>query len=265
MENLKTIIQKVQINIPFTMLYDTYLDAFIENGLNPEIGLDAAALDRFSTAEFNEIAGEFHKKSKTVTIHGPFIDLNAGSPDAAIRRVTRQRLEQLLELVPLFRPLSVVCHAGYETNHYAYFKESWSAYSLELWSWLADQLAELGTRLMLENVYEDGPQDIHFLFENLKNRNVGFCLDIGHASAFSQTRLEIWLETLGPYLGHLHLHDNNGSWDDHLALGSGSIELDVLFDYFKNKKYTSPIVTLEPHKEEALWPSLKYLADAWPW
>ena len=39
---MSRIIQKVQINIPFTMLYETYLDAFIENGLNPEIGLDAA-------------------------------------------------------------------------------------------------------------------------------------------------------------------------------------------------------------------------------
>jgi sugar phosphate isomerase/epimerase len=265
METLESIIQKVQINIPFTMLYDSYLETFIDNALNPEIGLDAAALDRFSEADFKRIAQEFHKNSKSVTLHGPFIDLNAGSPDPAVRRLTRQRLEQVTELVPLFKPRSVVCHAGYDTRRHAYFKEAWSQYSLEIWSWMADRLAEHGTRLMLENVYEDGPQDIQFLFKNLKNRKVGFCLDTGHASAFSHSRIEVWLQILGPCLGQLHLHDNQGNWDEHLAIGSGKIDFDILFDYFKRKKNTPPIVTLETHKEEALWPSLEYLRGAWPW
>jgi sugar phosphate isomerase/epimerase len=265
MKTLKDIIKKVQINIPFTMLYDTYLQAFIDNGLNPEIGLDAAALDRFSVSDFKAIAWEFHKNSKTVTLHGPFMDLSAGSPDPAIRRVTRQRLDQLLELVPLFNPLSVVCHAGYETNRYSHMKDSWSQNSLELWSWLADCLALHGARLMLENVFEYGPQDMRFLFKNLKNKNVGFCLDAGHANAFGNSRLEAWLNTLGPYLGQLHLHDNRGHKDEHLAMGSGSINFDVLFEYLKNSKNTSPIVTLEPHAEEDLWPTLEYLARNWPW
>ena len=45
---MQAIIEKIQINIPFTMLYESYLATFMEYGLNPEIGLDAAALDRFS-------------------------------------------------------------------------------------------------------------------------------------------------------------------------------------------------------------------------
>ncbi|MEJ2169223.1 MAG: hypothetical protein P8X90_27250 [Desulfobacterales bacterium] len=48
MKKAAHIIPKVQVNIPFSMLADTYLDVFITNGLNPEIGLDAAALDRFT-------------------------------------------------------------------------------------------------------------------------------------------------------------------------------------------------------------------------
>ena len=265
METLKDIIRKVQINIPFTMLYDSYLETFIDYGLNPEIGLDAAALDRFSTADFKRIAQKFHANSKTVTLHGPFIDLSAGSPDPAVRSLTRHRLEQVTKLVPLFKPQSVVCHAGFDTRRYGYFKEAWSEYSLELWSWMADRLAEHGTRLMLENVYEDGPHDILFLFENLKSQKVGFCLDTGHASAFSLSKIEVWLQILGPFLGQLHLHDNQGNWDEHLAIGRGKVNFDFLFAYFKNKKKTPPIVTLEPHKEEALWPSVEYLTGVWPW
>jgi len=265
MKTVAHIIQKVQINVPFSMLYDTYLDAFIENGLNPEIGLDADALDRFSYQDFSRIAEAFHKKSRTVTLHGPFIDLSSGSPDSAVRRVTKQRFEQLLELVPLFKPKSVVCHAGYDAKRYDYFKDAWLEKSLELWSWLAGRLAQNGSRLMLENVYEDGPEDIQILFERLKDQAVGFCLDSGHASAFSQSDLAIWLEILGPYLGQLHLHDNFGNSDAHLAMGSGIIEFSKIFNYLKKNKHATPIITLEPHRETELWSSLAYLAQAWPW
>ncbi|UCD78580.1 MAG: sugar phosphate isomerase/epimerase [Desulfobacterales bacterium] len=265
MKNIAHIIQQVQVNIPFTMLYETHLDAFIENGLNPEIGLDAAALDRFSYEDFSRIAKKFHKNSRTVTLHGPFIDLNSGSPDSAVRRLTGKRFEQVLELVPLFEPKSVVCHAGYDAKRYDYFKDTWVENSLELWSRLASRLAENGSRLMLENVYEDGPEDIQILFERLADRGVGFCLDTGHAAAFSQSDLEIWLQTLGPYLGQLHLHDNFGNSDAHLAIGSGKIDFSKIFNYLKKNRNTTPIITLEPHRETELWSSLDYLAKAWPW
>ena len=265
MESIESIIAKVQVNIPFTMLYESYLEKFIEYGLNPEIGLDAAALDRFSMADFSGIAEKFHKNSRTVTLHGPFIDLSAGSPDSAVRRLTRRRLEQLLQLVPLFSPRSVVCHAGYDAKRYGYFNDNWLENSLELWSWMADRVAEHGARLMLENVYEDGPTDLQFLFERLKNQKVGFCLDLGHASAFGQADLKAWLNTLGPYLGQIHLHDNRGNDDEHLAMGTGIIDFSILFKYLKINNNLSPIVTLEPHVEEDLWPSLEYLVQKWPW
>lgn len=265
MKTLNQIIQNVQINIPFTMLYETHLEAFMEHGLNPEIGLDAAALDRFSIADFRRIAQKFQKHSKTVTLHGPFIDLSAGSPDPAVRRLTRRRLDQLLELVPLFKPLAVVCHAGYDTKRYGYFKETWSENSLALWSWMAQRVAEHGACLMLENVYENGPQDIQFLFENLRNQGVGFCLDAGHATVFGQSDLAEWLEVLGPYLGQLHLHDNLGHEDEHLAMGSGIIDFNKIFKYLKKSGNVPPVVTLEPHTEKDLWPSLRYLAHDWPW
>ena len=265
MKSIAHIIQQIQVNIPFTMLHDTHLDGFIENGLNPEIGLDAAALDRFSFKDFSRIAKKFHKNSRTVTLHGPFIDLNSGSPDSAVRRLTRQRFQQVLELVPLFEPKSVVCHAGYDAKRYDYFKDTWVENSLELWSWLASRLAENGSRLMLENVYEDGPEDIQILFERLKERGVGFCLDTGHASAFSQSDLQLWLQSLGSYLEQLHLHDNFGNSDAHLAIGSGTIDFSKFFRQLKKTRNTIPIITLEPHRETELWSSLDYLAKAWPW
>ena len=122
---MQDIIRRVQVNVPFRMLYDTYLDQFLEQKINPEIGIDAAALERFAFADFKRIGDLLEDHGLSVTLHGPFIDLSAGSTDPAVVVLTRSRFEQLLKLVPVFRPKSVVCHAGYDWKRYSSFKEQW--------------------------------------------------------------------------------------------------------------------------------------------
>ena len=259
------IVQKTYVNIPFRWMWDGYLERFLANELNPEIGIDAAALDRYPISDFQHIADQIHSKGLSTTLHAPFFDLSAGSLDPEIRGVTRRRFNELLRLVPIFKPKSVVCHAGYDWKRYGYGRNEWVAHSLEMWSWLADQLRSNDSLLMLENVYEREPEEILILFENLVDYRVGFCLDIGHQSAFSQTPWNGWLEQLAPYLGQLHLHDNHGLRDDHIALGQGSIDFKSFFAILHALRQTPPIVTLEPHTEAALWPSLQYLESVWPW
>jgi sugar phosphate isomerase/epimerase len=170
-----------------------------------------------------------------------------------------------MKLVPVFRPKTVVCHAGYDWRRYGYFKSHWLENCLETWSWLANSLGQHGVRLMLENVYEEDPEDIRVIFDRLKNPNVGFCLDCGHLSAFGNSDLKVWLASIGPYIGQLHLHDNHGKTDEHLALGSGTFDFGLLFTYLKLNNNSPPIISLEPHQEGDLWPSLAYLAKIWPW
>ena len=114
------------------MLHDTYLARFLEHELNPEIGIDSAALDRFDFPDFQRVADKLHDRQLSVTLHGPFKDLSAGSSDSAVKAVTRSRFEQMLNLVPVFRPRAVVCHAGYDWKRYGYFKQEWMESSLVL-------------------------------------------------------------------------------------------------------------------------------------
>lgn len=259
------LIKKVQVNIPFTMLYESYLEGFIENGLNPEIGFHALDFDRYSFSDFKGIAEQLHKGGLTITIHSPFIDLSPGSPDPEVRMVTRKRFAQVLRLVPLFRPKTVVCHAGYDEKRYLEIRDTWIEKSLEMWSWLGEQVRSEGASLMLENVYEHNPEDIRILFENLGDYGVGFCLDPGHQAAFGRGSLKKWVESLGPYVEQLHLHDNSGRHDEHLALGTGGIDFRMLFKRLVTMKKGPPTITLEPHREADLWPSLEYLEKIWPW
>lgn len=259
------ITDKIQVSIPFTMLHDTYLGAFLERRLNPEIGIDATAFERHSMGDFEEIAQSLKGQGLTVTLHGPFMDLAPGSPDPAVRALARSRLDPMVRLAGLFEAKAVVCHAGYDRRRYASLQEAWLEKSLEVWSRLGERIQEAGSRLMLENVYEDGPRDLLRLLQGLDPLKVGFCLDTGHAAAFSRTGLDEWVAVLHPYLGQLHLHDNHGDMDEHLALGEGLIDFERFLRQVREKKTSAPLVTIEPHREGDLMPSLVHLENVWPW
>ena len=68
---MQPLLKKIQINIPFSMLFDTYLENFIQHGLNPEIGIDAVTLERFSNTEFLYVAEILHNHGLITTLHGP--------------------------------------------------------------------------------------------------------------------------------------------------------------------------------------------------
>ncbi len=247
--------------MPFRMLVESYLEKFITQKINPEIGIDAKALDTFSLSDFTKTAIILKENNLKNTIHGPFIDLSPGSTDSLIRKATKTRLEQLLKLIPVFNPVSIVCHAGYESQKNSFFREEWVENSLKLWKWFEKIVSEEGSKLLLEIVYEHEPEDILFLFENLDPDITGFCLDIGHQSVFGRVPLEKWISVLGKYLGQIHLHDNMGEKDDHLAAGSGKINFKPLFLFLKNNYNPSRVITLEPHLEEDLEPSLLFVKN----
>jgi sugar phosphate isomerase/epimerase len=258
------IIKSIQVNIPFTMLVDDYMDRFLEYRLNPEIGLDAAALDRFSRADFQRVANTLRQQHPTITFHAPFKDLSPGSSDPEVRKLTCRRLQQMLDLVPLFNPLSVVCHAGYDAKRYGFDQAEWTQLALETWSWLAGELHGHGSKLMLENVYEHHPREIKGLMQNLDRNNAGYCLDTGHVAVFSKTPLQTWVTEMAPFLDQIHWHDNDGVMDDHLGLGQGIIDFTPLMTLLNTRKNASPIITLEPHTDKNLWDSLDFLESNWP-
>ena len=262
---MSEIVKKIQVNIPFTMLCESYLDRFVKDGLNPEIGLDAASLDRYTSRDFLTIAGVLIERGLSVTVHAPFMDLSPGSPDPAVRKVTRHRFEQMLPAVAALRPKTVVCHSGFERNRYESFRTAWLDHSLEFWRWFGGCIREEGGRVMIENVYEKGPDELLILLKALEEPGVGFCFDIGHQNAFGEADVGTWLEALGPFLGEVHLHDNHGDADHHLAPGRGGADFQSLFEFLKGRGMDRPIITMEPHREEDLLPGLRFLEGVWPW
>jgi sugar phosphate isomerase/epimerase len=251
----KDVLKKVQVNVPFRELENNYLPLFLEYGLNPEIGIDAQTLETTSSTEFKRIAEIFKHENRSITIHGPFMDLVPGGLDNMLLTATRKRLDRFFEILPVFEPIHVVCHTGYDPCHYRKNWNEWLANSIETWTSYVTLAERLGFKLLLENVYETGP-DVHgALFEAIGSDVLGFCLDIGHHHVFGKSPIREWVETLGEKIMGLHLHDNSGENDSHLAIGRGNADFAGLFQLV-DENGLRPIITLEPHEEETLWQSL---------
>ena len=254
----------VQVNAPYRQLVDKYLELFIKYSINPEIGFDAFALDTYSEAAVVEVARLLAENGRTVTFHGPFMDLAPGGLDETVRKATVKRLQRTMELVPLFAPRSVVFHAGYDASRYHAHREEWLSNSLATWEVLTKVAEEMGVAIHLENVYEQTPEMILTLIEKISSEYLGFCLDVGHMNVFGEAPLSEWLDALGPHLKEVHLHDNDGRSDTHAPIGSGTVPFEELFQYLRHLEM-KPLVTLEPHEEATLWRSLESLGSLWPW
>ena len=246
------------------MLFEGLIQGVMEWGINPEVGIDARVIDEMPRSDLANMARDLENAGSKCTVHGPFMDLSPGSIDPGILSLSRERFEKGLELAALFSPGHIVFHAGFEYIRYGYNPERWLEISLETWTPLARRAKELGFPLLLENVYEKSPDEMAPLLEALSDEGVGFCFDIGHATACGDAPVSDWLDRLTPYIKAMHLHDNNGLMDDHLAIGQGIIDFKSFFNKLLEKEL-KPRVVMEPHEEDQLWAGLVSLADLWPW
>ncbi len=245
------------VNAPFTYLQE-HLTDFIAEGIQPEIGLEGDVLYNLSQDDFKAVARTLHENDLSCTLHAPFFELSVGALDKNIRKVSRAKLKKAFELIPIFKPASIVCHLGFEDNKHGYKVNDWFKYALEGWQELLQIAEDHATPMMLENTYELNPVWHKKMIQALDSPLARFCFDVGHVLAFAKNTWQDWMPELEPWLGQLHLHDNLGDRDIHLAVGKGIFPFKNFFDYLKKEKLV-PLVTIEPHQENGIRDSLQML------
>jgi len=82
----------------------------------------------------------------------------------------------------------------------------------------------MGALLALENVYEERPDAMVRVLEALEGLPAGHCLDAGTSVRFSETPLDEWVRKTGRFIRQFHMHDNDGTGDQHGPIGSGKID-----------------------------------------
>jgi sugar phosphate isomerase/epimerase len=245
------ILKKIQVHVPFYLLKEKLLPMVIREGINPEIAFNYLDLDRFGLTDFHETADRLTDTGLSVTFHAPFLDLRPGAIDPKIRQASMERLRRVFELIPLFRPRSIVCHPSFDEKYYISSEEQWLANSIETWRCLIEYVRDTETIIAMENVYERGPHQLRPLFDALDSPHVRFCFDTGHANTFGSAPYHEWMEILGDRLGEIHIHDNDGTTDQHLPVGEGNFPFRELLALVRRKNLT-PILTVEAHSEKSL-------------
>ncbi len=153
-----------------------------------------------------------------VTLHGPFLDMAAGSPDTRINQVVFQRFQHAIHIASELEVKTIVLHANYIGSlHNEVYREGWHKRNVAFWFPLAEIARENGVTIALENMWEYEPSILADLLREVNHSNLQACIDIGHAYVFGDKDYDIqhWLDMMEPWLIHIHSNNNNGIIDEH--------------------------------------------------
>lgn len=165
-----------------------------------------------------------------LTIHGPFLDLNPAAFDSEISKVTELRFAQSYEAACELGVDKIIYHSCYYPQ--IYFLEGWAERVADFMNHFLESRTEI--EVDVENVLDPDWRPLARLAELIDAPNFGLCLDVGHAHCYSEEPVMNWAEGLRPYIRHVHVHDNCGDRDAHMAVGKGTIPFAGLIKVLKD-------------------------------
>lgn len=127
-------------------------------------------------------------------------------------------------------------------------KSPMSEIGLSRWRKIVKKAEELGIVVTLENTVWKGY--LEFILDNIKSDNLAVCYDSGHAYFHFQDDYNF--DKFKGKIACLHLHDNDGTADQHLLPMDGSIDWNGLLQKLKKTNFcgdfTSEAVRHENYK-----------------
>ncbi len=153
-------------------------------------------------------------------LHAPFAELCPAAIDPLVREVAKRRYLQAAALAKRYGAEKMVVHSGFIPL--VYYPEWFAPQSAAFWREFLNDVD--GLTLCVENVMETSPDALRQVAEQVNDPRLRICFDVGHA--FCQSgELAPWLDALAPYSSHVHLHNNHGTFDEHLGLPDGTLDM----------------------------------------
>ena len=184
-------------------------------------------LAQFCLAENMENTPPEVQKSLTASLrvprrvfHAPFAELCPAAIDPLVREVAKRRFLQAAALAKRYGAEKMVVHSGFIPL--VYYPEWFAPQSAAFWREFLNDVD--GLTLCVENVMETSPDALRQIAEQVNDPRLRICFDVGHAFCQSGD-LAPWLDALAPYSSHVHLHNNHGTFDEHLGLPDGTLDM----------------------------------------
>lgn len=191
------------------------------------------------------------------TMHGAFLDVTIHSDDPLIRDASMLRVRQSMEIAKHMGLKGVVFHtgrlAGFRASGYL---KNWQDRNAAFFTEIALQYPD--QQIYMENMFDEAPDILAGLAEKMRDiSNFGICLDYAHAMISGCPGQE-WVETLAPYIRHMHINDNDLKNDLHLAVGAGQLDWQEFDSLVRQYRIEAPVL-VEVNGYEAQKESLLYM------
>ncbi|TDU73355.1 sugar phosphate isomerase/epimerase [Prosthecobacter fusiformis] len=181
------------------------------------------------------------------SFHAPFADhIDITSLHEPTRRGAVNELIVACEAAAVMGARNIVLHPGPEREGRPPEEEflqhmNHAAESLNL---VARRCTDLGVNLLLENMLPHllfgHTSDMLYLLGQIRECNVGTCLDTGHANLAGE--LGSVVHKLSGHLKMLHANDNLGNSDAHLNPGEGRIDWPWLLGELKRNQFKGSLI-----------------------
>lgn len=233
-----------------------------------ELGMEISRIPVYknpdlSSSQMSEMMREelkgFHNP---LSVHAIFSDLNVGSQDKEILRVSDMRYKYSFEVAKGLGAKTLLFHSGNKAMKHDGSQNKFIRNAVKYWSEFIKLFEKSGIVAVIENVHEREPEWCVKIVEEVNSPNLKLALDVGHANLFSELPLTKWVEKYGDKLYHLHIHNNFGKNDDHYSLLNGSVDYKEILTAIKAQNI-NPQFVFEMFKEEYLRESLEFFLKVW--
>ena len=193
------------------------------------------------------------------TLHGAFFDVIPFSKDKKIREISMRRIDQSIEVARKLGAVAVVFHTNFNPflNTVEYMN-CWIEENARIWSTILEDNTDIN--IYIENMFDKSPDVLKGLAKALcKYDNFGVCLDYGHVS-ISKVSPKEWINSLGEYVKHIHINDNDLLSDLHLSWGDGKVDRRLFYEAYE-EIMPNATVLIENASIESQVKSLKKLEE----
>ena len=192
------------------------------------------------------------------SVHSPLSDINIASLNGSIRKASVKEIKISIDLAYKIDASVVVVHPGHMAFLVREFRDELMLCSLKSIKECSRYAEDLGISLCVENMPDmEGMicKSLDELYELTHEIGASMTLDVGHANNMG---LSIGEMLKYDNIGHIHLSDNDGSFDNHDAIGSKNIDFKSLFKGLKELEFDG-ICVIEVKKQDEILKSIDYI------
>ncbi|HVP16523.1 MAG TPA: sugar phosphate isomerase/epimerase family protein [candidate division Zixibacteria bacterium] len=208
-------------------------------------------LDKKNVGALNRIRQCYDKK---YTVHAPFVGINIALPPGPLLNATLKRLKSSIVNAAALDCEMWVFHSGMRTATSMFYPGMDWARNLESIRLLFRFARDHGVEASVENIMEafvmKNVEEFERFYDEI-GEDIGLAFDTGHANVVGE--LEGFLTRFSDKMVHVHAHDNHGKSDEHLCVGHGNIDWDLVAKHLKRVSFSkAAIVESVEHIDESI-------------